>query len=56
MCFPTCSVCLILLIDVHATLFQVEEVFMTGDLPRVAEILSSMRKSLNLVRSEPGRV
>ena len=28
---------------------QVEEVFMAGDLPRVAEILSMMRKSLSLV-------
>ncbi|GAX73150.1 hypothetical protein CEUSTIGMA_g603.t1 [Chlamydomonas eustigma] len=32
---------------------KVEEVFMTGDLPRVAEILSSMRRSLNLVGDVP---
>ena len=31
-------------------LWQVEEVFMAGDLPSVAEILSLMRKSLSLVR------
>lgn len=32
---------------------KVEQVFAEGDLPRVAEILSSMRKSLNLVGDVP---
>ena len=35
-------------------LWQVEEVFMAGDLPSVAEILSLMRKSLSLVRKRGG--
>ena len=34
-------------------LLQVEEVFTLGDLPKVAEILSSMRRSLSLVGDVP---
>lgn len=34
-------------------LAQVEEVFAAGDLPRVAEILASMRRSLSLVGDVP---
>lgn len=33
-----------------APVVQVEEVFAAGDLPKVADMLASMRKSLNLVR------
>jgi hypothetical protein len=32
---------------------KVEEVFAAGDLPRVAEILASMRRSLSLVGDVP---
>ena len=39
--------------SIHLPCHQVEEVFMAGDLPRVAEILSLMRKSLSLVGPFP---
>jgi hypothetical protein len=39
--------------ELNGLFIKVEQVFAEGDLPRVAEMLSSMRKSLNLVGDVP---